>query len=487
MFVYQRIVIVAASLLMLGSAPAFAADAVVDPSVAQTISLFKEGKLQEAVELQEKLCREEAKSSQPHALLSYLYWQMGNAPDAIVEGQKAVRYAPEDESALINLAHMFQAMESYPDAIPLYQRAQKVGPKNWVPGVCLSRCYAKSNQPDKALQVLKEMSAQNEKSFDWNFQLGNAYLLLDKPSAAIPHFNTASTQAATPKERSLCSNQLLLALLRDNQTDQAKQLAPTVFEQYPPTNSEVYVRAAATLLNEDSRESGKKLLQSAAKNLADIQDSDGFFRLGKVFEHRGWLDVAEDAFNQAIELNPGEGKYHEALAGALWREGKPAESEKALAEVQNYNHGLPIAPYLVSGKHAASHNLSVIRFKINGLTCGCQVSKIGNALDEQKAVVFENVVALKPYSGTVIVDPSETPVKDIFAKCSHTVFGATELKEPITFDIQSEETVKSLDEIIRITQAARYGDVLQFPKAFDVLPPVLPVSVSQSPSGLAGL
>jgi tetratricopeptide (TPR) repeat protein len=446
----------------------------VDPSTVQTLSLIQEKKFEEAMELEEKASKAAPKNWRAHAFLSFLQWQQGNAPDAIVEGQKAVRYAPQNPTALINLAHMFQALESYPDAIPLYEQAHKVAPDNWVPPVCLSRCYAKSNQSEMALQVLNEMAQQNNKSFDWNFQLGNAYLLLDKPSLAIPLLKTALSAASTIAEKSICSSQLLLGLLRDNQISEAKPLADLVLSEYKTTNPELYVRTAAVILPATSPDSGAKLLKTAIENLANTQDSDGFFRLGKVFEERGWLDNAQDAFNQAVELNPGQSQYHQALAGVLWRKGKTSEAEKELAEARSYDRTDQLAPYLVSKAKANSTNLSAVHFSVNGATCGCQVTRIGEALPRISGVIFANVLALKPYSGIILIDQNQVSVKDVFAKCPQLAFPAADLKDPITFDIQSEEKVSSLDKAIRIAQAAKYGDILQFPKAMDLLPPVPP-------------
>src|SRR4051812_31166523 len=79
-------------------APAFSAPVSPDDAItAQAIALFKESKLQDAVELEEKVSKENPKNWLPHATLSFFYWQQGNAPDAVTEGQKAARYAPDSE------------------------------------------------------------------------------------------------------------------------------------------------------------------------------------------------------------------------------------------------------------------------------------------------------------------------------------------------------------------------------------------------------
>jgi tetratricopeptide (TPR) repeat protein len=465
-----------------------------DQVTDQAINLLREGKLQEAVDLQEQVIKAQPKTWLPHAALSYMYWQQGNAPDAIIEGQKAVRYAPHNAIALINLAHMHQALDSYPEAIPLYERAAQADPHNWVPPVCLSRCYAKSHQSEKALQILNDMAKQSGESFSWYFQLGNAYLIMDKQDLAIAPFTTAVSLAATPTEKNASSSRLYLALLRDNQIAKARPMQEQIFSDFRPDDSELYARTAAQLLRSTEPESGQQLLKYALENLRATNDSDGFFRLGKIFQQKAievsidskqrqsWLDNAEAAFEQAIELNPGQAKYHLALAAVLSQKGKAQETGNELREASSFNRFDPLAPYLIANltdSNPALPNLIAVSFGINGLTCGCHITKIAEGFTKIKAVVFADLSALKPYSGTILVDESLMPLKEVFEKCPQLAFGSADaLKEPITFEVKSQEKVTSLDAAVRIALNAKDGDVLKYPKPFDLLPPVMPDSLA---------
>jgi tetratricopeptide (TPR) repeat protein len=502
----HRLLFAASLTLLLQSSTLAASESNTQALTVKAVSLFREGKLQEAVDLEEKLTREAPKDGLSHAMLSFLYWQQGNAPDAVVEGQKAVRYSPSNEMALLNLAHMHQSLQSYADAIAMYEAAQKVAPENWVAPVCLSRCYAKTDQSAKALEVLTEMSKRPSKNFEWNFQLGNAYMVLDKPALAVPPLKIAAAAAVTPEEKSAVTNQLFLALLKDNQTSEASSMRDRVFNECQPKNPEIYAWAATSLLDPKDPDAGTRLLKSAVDNLGAIADSDVFFRLGKIFQQKGldastdakllngWLDDAESAFNQAIDLNPGLASYHLALAGVLSRKGSVDAVRDALLQSRTFDRFDPLAPYLVSSflgdsgsekstrkeqatiTHAApQYDLRAVNFKVNGLTCGCQVSKIVDAFKRIKAVAFVQVSGLKPYAGTILVDQSQTPVKDVFAQCPELAFGTTPLKEPVSFETVSEEKVTTLDQAVRITLNAKFGNVLEFPKPFDLLPPVVPV------------
>jgi tetratricopeptide (TPR) repeat protein len=484
------VIVIGTCLFNCANAQAASSDQVTD----EAISLLREGKLQEAVDLQEQVIKAQPKTWLPHAALSYMYWQQGNAPDAIIEGQKAVRYAPQNAIALINLAHMHQALESHSDAIPLYERAAQADPHNWVPPVCLSRCYAKGHQSEKALQILNDMAKQSGESFSWYFQLGNAYLIMDKHDLAISPFTTAVSLAETPTEKNAASTRLFLALLRDNQIARARPMQEHIFSDFRPDDSELYARTAAQLLRNSEPESGQQLLKFALENLRATNDSDGFFRLGKIFEQKavevstdnklrqGWLDNAETAFQQAIELNPGQAKYHLALAATLWQKTKTQEAANELREASSFNRFDPLAPYLMAsftGSNSASPKLVAVNFGINGLTCGCHITKITEGFSKIEAVVFANISALKPYSGTILVDESVMPLKEVFEKCPQLAFGSSEaLKEPITFEVKSQENLTSLDAAVRIALNAKDGDVLKYPRPFDLLPPVMPEAVA---------
>jgi pentatricopeptide repeat protein len=457
----------------------------------QAASLFKEGKLQDAVDIESRAIKENPKDWLSHAAMSFFYWQQGNAPDAIIEGQKAVRLAPQSEIALTNLAHMHQALESYQDAIPLYQEARKISPNNWVPAVSLVRCYVKSNQTEEALKILGGMAAENGNTFYWYYQVGTTYLTLDKPGLAVAALTKALDLSASPEQKSASENQLFLALLRDHQIDQARLKMDTIFKTYRPKNAEIYVRTASSLLPVLDPSAGKTLFKSAVDNLDETIDSDAFFRLGKIFEDKsnrdsgkvssaaGWMNNAVDAYNQAIELNPGVAAYHLALAGVLERQGKVGEASAALAQARSYDKYDPLAPYLVSAIDKRNGNLlTAVNFKINGLTCGCQVSKLEAALRNTKGVVFVKVSALKPYGGTILVDKSLTPIPEVFSKCPGIAFDTAALKEPITFDITSEQAVASIERAVSIAQTTRFGDILQFPRQFELIPPVIPITLA---------
>src|SRR5437868_11719103 len=87
-------IVITIALAVFGSGSVFAEpESEADPLTRQAMSLFKDGKLQDAADLEDKAIKQKPKDWLPHAAMSFFYWQQGNVPDAVTEGQKCVRYA----------------------------------------------------------------------------------------------------------------------------------------------------------------------------------------------------------------------------------------------------------------------------------------------------------------------------------------------------------------------------------------------------------
>ena len=102
------------------------------------------------------------------------------------------------------------------------------------------------------------MIAQNNKTFDWFYQISEISLQIDEPKLAAEAATKALGIATTPEQKSAGAAQLLLALLRDNQLDRAKALMDHVFNQCHPDNIELYLRCASMLLPVEDPLAGKK-------------------------------------------------------------------------------------------------------------------------------------------------------------------------------------------------------------------------------------
>lgn len=476
-------------------------DSELDPLTKDAVAACKSGKLQDAVDLEEKVIKEKPKAWLPRAMASYFYWLQGNVIDAVTEGQKAVRFSPSNKIALINLAHIFQSLRTYPDAIPLYDEARKLGGGDWVPWLGLAGCYFETGQDEQGLAILREMSKQSNGNFAWYYKLGDAYLMAGKPDLAIEPLSRARDMASTAEEKSECATALFVALAAANQPERAKALEDQVLKQNHPTDSEPYVRAVAALVPASDPAYGKEILQLAVSNLTATKDSDGFFKIGRLFEDKAananldsskrlaWLEIAATAFNQAIDLNPGESRLFLGLAGALASEGKIREMTKELDKARTLDSFDPLIPFLterVKEEQKLPVNLAAVRFQIKGLTCSCHVGRVESALSEMKGAALLYISHLNPYEGTMVVDPSQIAVNDVFTQIREKGFEPIkEVTKDVKFEVLSQQPVTSVEQTIRMAQDARYGDALKFIRQFPVFQPVLPVTLVADHSGSA--
>lgn len=459
-----------------------------DVLTKQALGLFGEGKLEQAVSLEEKAVKGEPDNWLVHSVLSYLYWQQGNVPDSIVEGQRAVKQAKDNAMPLINLGHIFQTLASYVEAIPCYEAACKKDPDNWVPWIGLARCYIGSERQSEALAVLEKMSERNVANFDWNYRLGETYLKVDKPAKAITPLTQASSLAKSTEQKSLSQGLLLTALLRNNQNYQAEAIKDQCFKDAMPKTYEPYIRAASALLPAADPEKGNALFQIAKENLQASSDSEGFFRLGRVFEEKAnsikddtakrnaWLDIAATALNQSIELTPGIAKNYLALAAVSEQQGKHKEMLEEISQAKSYDGFDMVPPFLLaSAKETGTLHLAAVRFKINGLTCGCQASRIEQVLRSVNKTALVRFSHLKPYEGVVLVDPEKTSIEKALSEPIANAFAKMpDIPAHPAFEVVSQEPVESVWQSMLITDKARFGDVLEFPKQFDPMHPVMP-------------
>jgi len=447
-----------------------------------------------------------------HATLAYSLWRQGMIFEATSQAETAVKLNPTSTVSLINLALMKQNANNYPEAISLYRRAATLAPDNWVPPLSISRCYMLGGDQAKGLKALHIMSKQTKRSFDWYYMIAKTCLEIEEVQLAETATTKAIRAATTQKQRAASENLRLLTLLRSNEFDKAKSLKDQVFHLNHPKEGELFVRTAATLLPATDPAAGKELLNCAIENLTAVQDGDALLRLGRIFEDKAadqtcdntrrasWLESAQVAFARAIVLSPKAVGYHLALAGALSSMGHWSDAAEEMQKNMASDQLDLISPFLITKiagpeasdqEHPSSLKLSLVRFKIHGLTCSCHLSKIHGALRHFNNVVFISTPPQKPYSGLMLVDQSPTPVKEMLDTCSQNIFPARSDSKPVapkvSLEMVSEEALTTIDATLKIAQDVRFGPILSFPKTFTEyfnrfkeVAPIMPVGDSST-------
>jgi tetratricopeptide (TPR) repeat protein len=442
-----------------------------------------------------------------HATLSYRQWQQGNVLTAIGEGEEALKLNPDSPVALINLALMKQRTKKYDEATSLYWQAAKVLPESWVPPLGMARCYILSHDEPSGREILRMMSEQNDRDFNWYYGTARTWLEIDDLSMAQETAKRATEVATLPDQRAAAENLRFLALLRADKSEQAKPLQQQVFRNNSPRDPEIYIRSALTLFSVNDPVAGKELLSCAIKNLTNVADADAFLKLGTIFQgkaddskgdqaHRvSWLENAQTAYAQAIVLMPDSPDYHFALAGVYSSEGDPSKAADELKKASSFERNDILSPFLISKLLASNPtvddstpvSLSLVRFKIVGLNCSCHLAKIHGVLRKINGVAFISTPPQKPYSGSVMVDQSLTPTHEMLAQCNNDALSpeTDSAGHPVKVKLEmtSEEPVKSLNDAFKIARKIRFSPTLSFQKTyedymsrFQEVTPIMPVN-----------
>jgi tetratricopeptide (TPR) repeat protein len=457
----------------------------------QAEELFRQGKRNEANDLQRQVLENYPTSWVGHAQISYMMWQQADIAGAIDHGERAAKLAPDNLTVLNNLALMQQAARDFDDAIRNYTRAARIAPASHVARVGLARCYLMKGDQAKGLKILSDMSFNDNASFDWYYYSGITCLKINQLKLAEKLISSACERASLTEQKSDARNALLLLQLRSDQPEQARANYQETIRDCHTSNHEVYVRAASTLVHSTEPDAGRMLLNSAVLNLKSPQDSRAFFNLGALFEGKAthadnlttdaWLDNAQSAYKTAIDLAPREAGYHTSLASVLLRKNRFADASNELRTAHSLNKADPLPVYLLShvldAKAMDSNSLRCIRlskakYTIEELDCKCRLSKFQAVVANLDGVSFATARAAKIPEGVVVYDPTLVTVEKLFdtavenyrksMEALNQVRKASKPSKPIKISVIEEQPVTELDVVFKLEREAHYGQVLNF-------------------------
>jgi len=488
----------------------------IDSTTLEAAHMYKQGKLLEALKLQEQALAKNPSSGLAVAAMSFLNWKQGDPFKAITEGEKAIKLEPNNPVFLINLGLMMQNSNNYGDAITLYKRALKFTPENWVPLLGTARCNLLNGAEAKGNSALKAMASKAGCNFGWYFMTAKTALEDEQLEIAETAAAKALSLAKTAQEKSAAGDIALLALLRENKIEKAASLQKELLSNSPPSHPEVYVRIAMSLLPVSDPNAGKNLLKRAIENLKGAQDGVTFLKLGRAFEekaddpsctrenHVAWLENAQDALSTSVLLTPNAQLFHFALGTVLTKEGRYKDAVKEFKKAQALDQLDLFSPYLATQVLANKENtdkpiefgainldLARVKFAIDGLDCACKVSKVQAALMTFPEVVFINTPQTKPYGGEMLVAKT-AQIDELLKKAAEVATAkiASPTNEKIKILRLSEEPVKSLNSAFKLIGSAKYGPTGTFEKTymdyinrFKDISPISPVIESSTAYG----
>lgn len=469
---------IAIGLAILGSSTASGAE-VESESARPSVEIFKTGDALGAAAEERKITTANPKDWQAHHFIAYYSWQQGNMTEAVTEAEAAVKLAPRNESALVNLGLMYESLDGCKNAIAIYKRAIKRDSNNSVSQLGLARCEFKLGRVYDGLAIVENMLSRKSQSFAWYSSTANVCMELQQPELAAQAAKQALSVANSATEKSTARLQLFSALMKDRRYAGAKELMTSVFNDCQWHDYELYVRAASNLLDSSAPDAAKPLMEAAAANFKSNEEAEGLYRLGRIFEEKScfvvpgsalqkqWLQNAESMYKQAVATAPYQSRYHLAYAGvlgALGNNGEMLDRLKITALIDSLDTMAPFLVSNVSEKSGLLPNLKKVTGEITGLTCSCHISSLETVLPKIDGVAFASISRSQPYECTILLDSSKVQPDQVFEKCKEFIAAGVKLKEPIsvTFKLRNSRSVASVEDAVRISQNAKYGDALQF-------------------------
>ncbi len=361
----MKYISLSALLILSCSMPCYSVDSKVNE---QAKKLVQEGKLQEALTLEQQVAKSEPNSSTPHLAMTAIYQAMGMSDKALEEAQLAVKLSPSSGNAHYNLATVYYSRRQLANALEEYQKAVSLGKGDVHAQRAIAQCLLESGRIPEALSRLEALSKKYPTDKDIWLNLGRAYLLYGDPTAAglaaekavnlAPDFYPALILKADVK-------------LSSAQFSDARELALKALSLNPHYPVAYLVLGQLASYNIDKPDEALNLVTEARKFVKNSPQV--FFLLGSGFARvaatktvsqdprlsRKWFDVTELALKTAADQAPQELEPNLLVAKIMLDRRRPVEAlpyaERAYAiapqnkQVQQIYKAASVAKYDLVG------------------------------------------------------------------------------------------------------------------------------------------
>jgi len=393
---------------------------------------------------------------------------------SLASAKEAVRLAPNDPNALTNYGSLLQKNGQRQEAVERYKKAETINANDYRPRLGIAQCLSIDGADGLVIaeRELKTAFDNSEDSMAKWASLGETYFILR-------HFNTAAicfsrALKVDPKNYYLQTLRLKAALAeRDNATIRA--LTPDVLSD-KLMDRDVALGLALLPDNEFSPDFKNKLLIICQHNF--IGQAEFFYQLGRRFESSAHLDMAYQAYQQALHYSPGEclyivseignrlsaGRNDEAIT--IWGQSsaeraKPLASGNLPRDNSVFAHVLTSIGELLQTDNAGVH---ILHAKFKNIKCGCRLPVIQVKLVSQPGVIFARMEDAKDYPFTIVYDAKKTAPDTIFKHVR---------KEEDVIEVISDSPVQSIPELVQLIQTASDKTDKHIFSLWSFMPPLL--------------
>jgi|GEM_PF-3950384 len=330
--------------------------------------LVQEGRLEEALALEQQAAKDDPNSPTPHLGMTAIYQALGDSAKALSEAKLAVKLSPSSGNAHYNLATVYYSRRQLNLALEEYQKAVNLGKGDVNAQRAIAQCLLESGHTPEALSRLEALSKKYPTDKDIWLNLGRAYLLYgdaaaagvaaDRAVALAPNFYPALILKADVK-------------LSSAQFSDARDLALKAISINPNYPVAYLVLGQLAGYNINKPDEAMALILGAKKFVKTAPEV--FFILGSGFARvastktvsqdarlsRRWWDVTELCLKTAADQAPNQIQPNIVVAKLLLDRRKPVEAlpyaERALAlepknaQVQQIYKAASVAKYDLMG------------------------------------------------------------------------------------------------------------------------------------------
>ncbi len=263
-----------------------------------------------------------------HSLLALLYTKESEYGKAASEYKKVIEISPENKIALASLADIYVLEGKNKQAIEIYKELIK---KEELPVLYfnLGLIYVNTKETDEAIKCFKKTIELESKFLATYLALGLVYEMDKQPEKAISCYNEALKIDPLSID---FYKQLGRLYHQEGKLKEAEEQYKFILELYP-NNTGSYINLTYFYLETEQYKRCIDLLKKAIQ--LNVKHKDKLYLLlGSSYQKAKMPDKAEEAYRQAIELNPESDLAHFYL-GAYYeyhnrRKEAEAQFEKAI-------------------------------------------------------------------------------------------------------------------------------------------------------------
>ena len=276
------------------------------------ISLFSNGKAQEALDQLEPLIKDSHNDAVLFNIRGACYAQIGEPIMAIKQYEKAIEIDPNYSEAYSNLGITLQELGEVDKALVSFEKAFSLKPEKIETANIISSILTEINNPNTSINYYKKILKSSPELYIACFNLGVSYQELGLIDKAINSY-----KKTLELNSDFVNAYLNLGLLLENteKHEDAKNSLEKALK-IDPDNTVILNNLGITLNSLERIDEAISCFESAI-NIAP-NDFVGHFNLGMALKSSNKVAAAINSFQKAIEIDPNNGESYYFL-GELYR------------------------------------------------------------------------------------------------------------------------------------------------------------------------